>query len=199
MNDFLPISTDDMRRRGWDCLDFVMVTGDAYVDHPSFGAAVIARLLEKHGYRVGVIAQPDWKSGAAFRALGAPRLGFLVTAGNIDSMVNNYTVAKKKRNDDVYSPGRSGGRRPDRAAISYPIRIREAYGRVPVILGGLEASLRRLAHYDYWQDKVRKSVLIDSGADLIVYGMGERQIVEIAGALRDGKRVSDITDVRGTV
>jgi uncharacterized radical SAM protein YgiQ len=199
MNDFLPISQHDMKRRGWDELDFVLVTGDAYVDHPSFGAAVIARLLEKHGYRIGIIAQPDWTGAAGFRVLGKPRLGFLVTAGSIDSMVNHYTVAKKKRSDDVFSPGRQGGLRPDRAAISYAIRIREAFGRIPVILGGIEASLRRLAHFDYWQDKVRRSVLIDSGADLIVYGMGERQIVEIATALQEGRPIEEITGVRGTV
>jgi uncharacterized radical SAM protein YgiQ len=199
MQDFLPISKDDMNRRGWDDLDFVLVTGDAYVDHPSFGAAVISRLLEKHGYRVGIIAQPEWMGAAAFRALGRPRLGFLVTAGNIDSMVNNYTAAKKRRNDDVYAPGRRGGLRPDRAAISYAIRVREAYGRIPVILGGLEASLRRLAHFDYWQEKVRRSVLIDSGADLIVYGMGERAILEIAAALSAGRAAVEITNVRGTV
>jgi uncharacterized radical SAM protein YgiQ len=199
MNDFLPVTQKDMQRRGWSDLDFVLVTGDAYVDHPSFGAAVIGRLLEKHGYRVGVIAQPDWTGAAAFRVLGKPRLAFLVTAGNIDSMVNNYTVARKKRNDDAYAPGRAGGKRPDRAAISYAIRIREAYGRIPVILGGLEASLRRLAHFDYWQSKVRRSLIIDSGADLIVYGMGERQIVEIASELKRGREISQITAVRGTV
>jgi len=199
MIEFLPISKEDMKRRGWDELDFVMVTGDAYVDHPSFGAAVISRLLEKHGYRVGVIAQPAWTGAAAFRALGRPRLGFLVTAGNLDSMVNNYTAAKKRRSDDVYSPGRRGGLRPDRAAVSYAIRVREAYGRVPIILGGLEASLRRLAHFDYWQEKVRRSLLVDSGADLIVYGMGERAILAIAAALAAGRPVTGITEVPGTV
>jgi uncharacterized radical SAM protein YgiQ len=199
MIEFLPISKEDMKRRGWDELDFVMVTGDAYVDHPSFGAAVISRLLEKHGYRVGVIAQPVWTGAAAFRALGRPRLGFLITAGNLDSMVNNYTAAKKRRSDDVYSPGRRGGLRPDRAAVSYAIRVREAYGRVPIILGGLEASLRRLAHFDYWQEKVRRSLLVDSGADLIVYGMGERAILAIAAALAAGRPVTGITEVPGTV
>ncbi|MBN2351808.1 MAG: YgiQ family radical SAM protein [Spirochaetales bacterium] len=199
MNDFLPISIDDMNRRGWDELDFVMVTGDAYVDHPSFGAAVISRILDKHDYRVGVIAQPDWTGAAAFRKLGRPRLGFLVTAGNIDSMVNNYTAAKKRRSDDIYAPGRRGGLRPDRAAISYAIRVREAYGRIPIILGGLEASLRRFAHFDYWQEKVRRSLLIDSGADIIVYGMGERAMLEIAAALAADRPVAGISEVPGTV
>jgi len=196
---FLPISVADMKARGWEDCDFVCVTGDAYVDHPSFGIVLIARLLESQGFRVGIISQPEWESAASYRVFGKPRLAFLVTAGSIDSMVNNYTAAKKRRNDDVYSPGRAGGKRPDRAAITYSIRIREAFGRVPIILGGLEASLRRLAHYDYWQDKVRKSVLIDSGADMIVYGMGEHQILEVAKRLMDGQRIDQIDDIRGTV
>jgi uncharacterized radical SAM protein YgiQ len=199
MTDFLPITQTDMKKRGWDRLDFVLVTGDAYVDHASFGAAIIARLLEKNGFRIGIIAQPEWTTAASFRVLGEPRFGFLITAGNIDSMVNNYTAAKKHRNDDVYAPGRQGDLRPDRAAITYSIRVREAFGRIPVILGGIEASLRRLAHYDYWQDKVRRSVLIDAGADIIVYGMGERQILEIARSLGTGTPVSEITSVPGTV
>ncbi|MBN1524231.1 MAG: YgiQ family radical SAM protein [Spirochaetales bacterium] len=198
-NQFLPVSPNDMKTRGWDECDFICVTGDAYVDHPSFGIVLIARLLESQGFRVGMIAQPEWESAASYRVLGKPRLAFLVTAGNIDSMVNNYTAAKRHRHDDVYSPGRKGGLRPDRAAITYSIRIREAFGRVPIILGGLEASLRRLAHYDYWQDKVRKSVLIDSGADMIVYGMGEHQITEIAERLKNHEKIDTINDVSGTV
>ncbi|MDR2588535.1 MAG: YgiQ family radical SAM protein, partial [Spirochaetales bacterium] len=181
--DFLPVSLEDARGRGWDSLDFVCVTGDAYIDHPSFGIAVISRALEAAGFRVGVIARPDFRSAADFRRLGRPRLGFLVTAGNIDSMGSNYTAAQKPRRDDAYAPGGRGGGRPDRASIVYAARAREAYKGVPVILGGLEASLRRLSHYDYWDNKVRRSILLDAKADLLVYGMGEAQILEIAARL----------------
>ncbi len=198
-SEFLPVSRDDMVRRGWDRVDFALVTGDAYVDHPSFGAALISRLLESRGYRVGIIAQPDWKSPEPFKALGRPRLGFLITAGNIDSMVARYTAAKKPRSEDSYSPGGKAGLRPERASIVYAVRAREAYKNVPIILGGLEASLRRLSHYDYWQDKVRRSVLLDAKADLLLYGMAERALLETAERLAAGVPVAGITDVRGTV
>ena len=197
-NGFLPISKADMAERGIERLDFVYVVGDAYVDHPSFGHAIISRVLESRGYSVGIIAQPDWHSCEEFKRLGEPRLGFLVAAGNIDSMVNHYTVAKKVRNTDFYSPGGEGGRRPDRATIVYCNRIREAYGKkIPIIIGGIEASLRRFAHYDYWSDKVRRSILIDSGADILIFGMGEHQIVEIADLLAAGVKASDIKFVPG--
>jgi len=199
MTSFLPISKEDLQARGWQELDFVLVSGDAYVDHPSFGAAVIGRVLENRGYRVGIIAQPSWQSSADFKIFGKPRLAFLVTAGNIDSLVNHYTAAKKKRNADLYSPGGKSGRRPDRAVTVYSQRIREAYGDIPIILGGIEASLRRFAHYDYWSNKLRPSVLLDAKADLIVYGMGERQIIEIAEALESGIPVGEITFISGTV
>ncbi|MBS4030593.1 MAG: YgiQ family radical SAM protein [Clostridiales bacterium] len=199
MTKFLPINKNDMKERGWDQLDFVLVSGDAYIDHPSFGAAVIGRVLENRGYKVGIIAQPSWQTTVDFKALGKPKLGFLVTAGNIDSMVNHYTAAKKKRNDDLYSPGGKGGYRPDRASIVYSHRIKEAYSDVPIILGGIEASLRRFAHYDYWSNKIRRSMLLDAKADLIVYGMGERQIIEIAEALQSGISVEEITFIKGTV
>ena len=169
-----------MLERGWDELDFVYVSGDAYVDHPSFGMAIITRLLEAHGYRVGVIAQPDWRDPASVTTLGEPRLGFLVSAGNMDSMVNHFTVAKKRRRSDAYSPGGKAGLRPDHACVVYGNLIRRTYKKTPVILGGIEASLRRLAHYDYWSDSLKRSILLDSGADLISYGMGERSIIEIA-------------------
>lgn len=195
---FLPISKKDMNERGWNELDFVIITGDAYCDHPSFGTAIIGRVLESRGYKVGVIAQPDYKSAEAFRALGKPRLGFLINSGNVDSMVNHFSVFKHRRKTDAYSPGGVTGRRPDRAVIVYCNRAREAYKGVPVIIGGLEASLRRLAHYDYWEDKVRRSILLDSKADLLIYGMGERAIVEIADALDSGISVSDIGWIRGT-
>ena len=196
---FLPVSRADMKARGWDAPDFVYVTGDAYVDHPSFGVAIISRVLEDAGYRVAILAQPDYKSADAFREFGRPRLGFLVTAGNIDSMVAHYTAAKKKRSTDYYSPGGVAGKRPDRAVIVYCNRIREAYGDVPIILGGLEASLRRFAHYDYWEDRVRRSVLVDSRADILTYGMGEKILVRIAELLAKGVPVKKIRDVRGTV
>ena len=196
---FLPVSKKDMESRGWDRLDFIIIAGDAYVDHPSFGTAVIGRYLEAHGFRVGMIAQPDWRDIKNFKKLGKPLLGFLISGGNIDSMVNHYTVAKKRRKKDVYSPGGRGGLRPDRAVIVYSNKAKEAYKKVPVILGGLEAGLRRMAHYDYWDNKVRRSILLDAKADLLVYGMGERQVVEIAEALQSGLSIKDITYVKGTV
>lgn len=199
MTRFLPISKEDLQPRGWEELDFVLVSGDAYVDHPSFGVAVIGRVLENRGYRVGIIAQPSWQSSVDFKIFGKPKLAFLVTAGNIDSLVNHYTAAKKKRNVDLYSPGGKSGKRPDRASMVYSQRIREAYSDIPIILGGIEASLRRFAHYDYWSDKLKPSVLLEAKADLIVYGMGERQIIEIAEALESGIPVSEITFIRGTV
>ena len=198
-NTFLPISRKDMENRGWDAPDFVYVSGDAYVDHPSFGAAIISRVLEDKGYRVAFLAQPDYKSFEDFKRFGRPRLGFLVSAGNIDSMVAHYTAAKKKRTYDYYSPGGKAGLRPDRALIVYSNRIREAYGDVPIILGGLEASLRRFAHYDYWDNKVRRSVLVDSRADILTYGMGENILIRIAQLLDRGVPVKKIRDVRGTV
>ena len=197
-NGFLPVSKKDMEERGIKQLDFVYVIGEAYVDHPSFGHAIISRVLENAGYTVGIIAQPDWKSAESFKALGKPKLGFLVSAGNIDSMVNHYTVAKKVRSTDSYSPGGSAGKRPDRATIVYCNRIREAYGGIPIIIGGVEASLRRFAHYDYWDDRVRRSILFDSRADILLYGMGEHQIVEVADKLRDGIPVKEIRDIDGT-
>ena len=197
-NLFLPVSRGDMARRGWDFYDFLLITGDAYVDHPSFGTAIIGRILEAEGYRVVVLAQPDWRSAAPFAALGRPRLGVLIGAGNIDSMVAHYTAAKKRRHDDAYSPGRKAGLRPDRATIVYSNRVREAFGDIPIVIGGLEASLRRFAHYDYWEDKVRRSVLFDAQADILTYGMGEYATLEIAARLALGTPVSEITDVRGT-
>ena len=196
---FLPLNRAEMEARGWDRPDFVYVSGDAYVDHPSFGVAIISRVLEDAGYRVAILAQPDYKSCDAFREFGKPRLGFLVTSGNIDSMVAHYTVAKKKRNFDYYTPGGAIGKRPDRALIVYCNRIREAYGDIPIITGGLEASLRRFAHYDYWDDKVRRSILVDSRADLLTYGMGEKILLRIAELLDKGVPVKKIRDVRGTV
>ena len=176
---FLPISKKDMEERGWDECDFIIVTADAYIDHHSFGTAIISRVLEKHGYKVGIIAQPNWKANDDFQKLGRPKYGFLVNAGNMDSMVNHYTVSKKLREKDLYSPGGKMGLRPDRATIVYCNKIRESYKDINIVIGGIEASLRRFAHYDYWSDKVRKSMLIDSTADLLIYGMGEKQIKEI--------------------
>ena len=196
---FLPTNKYEMQSRGWDEVDFVYVNGDAYVDHPSFGAAIITRVLESRGFRIGFLAQPDYKSCDAFKEFGRPRLGFLVSAGNIDSMVAHYTAAKKKRTNDYYSPGGKAGLRPDRPCIVYSNRIREAYGDVPIILGGLEASLRRFAHYDYWDDKVRRSVLVDSRADILTYGMGENILLRIAELLDRGVPIKKIRDVRGTV
>ena len=188
-----------MEKRGWEQCDFVYITGDAYVDHSSFGHAIISRVLEAFGYKVGIIAQPDWKDKNSVTALGRPRLGFLVTSGNMDSMVNHYTVNKKRRHSDAYSPGGEIGKRPDYAVVVYCNLIKQTYKDCPIIIGGIEASLRRLAHYDYWSDKIKHSVLIDSGADLLLYGMGERSVVEVADALDSGINVSDITYVKGTV
>ena len=199
IHDFLPVSRQDMKKRGIEQLDFVYISGDAYVDHPSFGHAIITRMLEANGFSIGIIAQPDWKDKNSVTILGRPRLGFLVSAGNMDSMVNHYTVSKKHRKTDSYSPGGVMGKRPDRAVIVYGNLIRQTYKDVPIIIGGIEASLRRLAHYDYWENKIRRSVLLDSGADLLSYGMGEHSILEIAQALNSGLAVSDITFVDGTV
>ena len=196
---FLPTTREEMLERGWDAVDFAYVSGDAYVDHPSFGAAIITRVLEANGYRVGVIAQPDWNDPESVAVFGRPRLGFLVSAGNMDSMVNHYTVAKKRRRVDAYSPGGQMGLRPNHAAVVYGNLVRRAFKDVPLILGGIEASLRRLAHYDYWSDSLKRSILLDSGADLVSYGMGERSIVQIADALAAGIPVGDITYVDGTV
>jgi len=197
-NDFLPVTRQDMKNRGWESLDFLYVIGEAYVDHPSFGHAIISRVLESYGYRVGIIPLPDWHSTEDFKKLGRPRLGVLVSAGNIDSMVNHYTVGKKRRSDDAYAPGNKAGLRPDRATIVYCNRIREAFGDIPLLIGGVEASLRRFAHYDYWDDKIRNSILVDSGADILMYGMGEKSVVEIADCLAGGMDVGDITYVKGT-
>ncbi|MBE6592419.1 MAG: YgiQ family radical SAM protein [Ruminococcaceae bacterium] len=198
-NRFLPVTAQEIKELGWDRPDFVYVCGDAYVDHPSFGAAIITRVLEAAGFRVAFLAQPDYKSCDDFKRFGKPRLAFLVSAGNIDSMVAHYTAAKKKRSSDYYSPGGKAGKRPDRATIVYCNRIREAYGDVPIILGGLEASLRRFAHYDYWSDSIRRSVLVDSRADILTYGMGENILLRIAELLDRGVPVKKIRDVRGTV
>ena len=197
--DYLPICKEDMDRRGWSEVDFVYVIGDAYVDHPSFGPAIISRVLEDNGYKVGIISQPDWKDEKSIQILGKPRLGFLVSAGNMDTMVNHYTVSKKKRHSDAYTPGGEIGKRPDRATIVYCNLIRKVYKKMPIIIGGIEASLRRMGHYDYWSDSVKRSILLDSQADIISYGMGERSIVEIADALNSGIEVKDITFVKGTV
>lgn len=198
-NDFLPISRQDMEDRGWDELDFVYVIGDAYVDHPSFGHAIISRVLEANGFKVGIISQPDWKNKESVMTLGKPRLSFLVMGGNMDSMVNHYSVSKKKREHDAYTPGGVMGKRPDYATVVYSNLIRQAYKDVPIIIGGIEASLRRLAHYDYWSNSVKRSILLDSGADLLIYGMGERPVVEIAEALDSGLNIKDITFINGTV
>ena len=187
-----------MKARGIDGLDFVYISGDAYIDHPSFGTAIIARILQSRGYTVGIIAQPDWHDAEAFKSLGKPRLAFLVSAGNLDSMVDHYTAAKKRRSDDAYTPGGKAGRRPDRAVIVYANRCREAFPHVPVLIGGIEASLRRFAHYDYWDDRVRHSILYDSGADILMYGMGERSVAAIADALDAGVPVHEIRDIPGT-
>ena len=196
---FLPITREEMKGRGWDQVDFVYVSGDAYVDHPSFGHAIITRLLESRGYRVGIIAQPDWRKPESVQVFGEPRLGFLVSAGNMDSMVNHYSVSKKRRKTDAYTPGGEMGKRPDYACVVYGNLIRQTYKKTPIILGGIEASLRRMAHYDYWSDKLKRSVLLDSGADVISYGMGEHSIVELAEALDAGIPVEDITYIAGTV
>ena len=199
IHDFLPVSRADMEKRGWTQCDFVYITGDAYVDHPSFGTAIISRLLESRGYKVGIISQPDWKDDSSIGILGEPRLGFLVSSGNMDSMVNHYSVSKKRRKTDAYTPGGVMGRRPDYAAVVYSNLIRRTFKKTPIIIGGIEGSLRRLAHYDYWSNKLKHSILIDSQADLISYGMGEHSIVEIADALDSGLDVKDITFINGTV
>lgn len=197
-NGFLPICKDDMIKRGWSEVDFCIVTGDAYVDHPSFGTAIISRVLEKAGYKVGIIAQPDWKSETSITEFGRPKLGFMVNSGNIDSMVAHYTAAKKKRSEDYYSPGAKSGFRPDRAVTVYSQLIRKVYGDIPLIIGGVEASLRRFAHYDYWSDSVLPSILIDSEADLLSFGMGELQTKIIADRLNNGENIKDLTDIDGT-
>ena len=197
-NNFLPICKEDLKNRNIDVLDFIIVTGDAYVDHPSFGTAIIGRTLESQGFTVGVIAQPKWQDAEDFKKLGIPKYAFLVNSGNIDSMVNHYTAAKKKRHDDFYSPGGEGGHRPDRAVIVYCNRIREAYKDIPIVIGGIEASLRRFAHYDYWSDKVRRSILLDSKADLLIYGMGEKTIIQVAEMFKYGSKISNLTSIRGT-
>lgn len=199
MHDYLPINRVDMSLRGWNQCDFVYITGDAYVDHPSFGTAIISRLLERHGYKVGIIAQPDWKDPKSIAILGKPRLGFLLSGGNMDSMVNHYSVSKKRRQQDAYTPGGEMGRRPDYATVVYCNMIRAYDKEVPIVIGGIEASLRRLAHYDYWSGRMKRSILLDSQADLISYGMGEHSIVEIADALSSGIAVKDITFIDGTV
>ncbi len=198
-HNFLPICRKDMEDRGWEQVDFVYVTGDAYVDHPSFGHAIITRLLESYGYRIGLIVQPDWKDNHSIQEYGEPRLGFLVSSGNMDSMVNHYSVSKKRRSTDAFTPGGVMGKRPDYATVVYCNLIRQVYKKTPIIIGGIEASLRRMAHYDYWSNKLKRSILLDSGADLISYGMGERSIVEIAEALDSGLAISDLTYIEGTV
>lgn len=199
IRNFLPMNQRDMEAAGWNELDFLLITGDAYVDHPSFGIAIIARVLEKSGFRVGILAQPDWRNLQDFRVMGKPRLACMITGGNLDSMVNHYTAAKKKRHKDAYSPGGKSGLRPDRATVVYSNRVREALPGVPVIIGGIEASLRRFAHYDYWSNEVRRSILLDSQADLLVFGMGEKSIAEVAERLKNGEGIDKITDVRGTM
>ena len=199
MNDFLPVSREDMQKRGWNEVDFTYITGDAYVDHPSFGPAIISRVLEAAGYRVGIIAQPDWKDEKSIDVFGEPRLGFLVSAGNMDSMVNHYSVSKKRRSKDFFTPGGVMGKRPDHATVVYGNLIRKTYKDKPVIIGGIEASLRRMAHYDYWDDALKRSVLLDSQADILSFGMGEKSMVEIADALNSGIPVNDITFINGTV
>ena len=194
---FLPMTIEEVKKLGWEKVDFVYVTGDSYVDHPSFGAAIITRVLESQGYKVAVLAQPNWRSTKDFTQFGKPRLGFFVTAGNIDSMVAHYTVAKRKRSDDAYTAGGKSGKRPDRAVTVYSNIIKSIYPDSPVIIGGLEASLRRFAHYDYWEDKVKPSILFDSKADIISYGMGELQTIEIAKRLNEGYTVEGLYDIKG--
>ena len=196
---FLPITLDEMKKYGWDKADFIYVIGDAYIDHPSFGPAIISRVLENFGYKVCIISQPNINNEKDFQIFGNPKYGFLVSSGNIDSMVNHYSVSKKRRDKDFYTPGAIMGKRPDRAVIRYCNVLRKLYPNTPIIAGGIEASLRRLAHYDYWDDKVRNSILIDSQADLILYGMGEKTIVEVADALASGMKVNEITHIRNSV
>lgn len=199
LNDnFLPVSRKDMEERGWDSVDFIYISGDAYVDHPSFGPSIITRVLENEGFKVGFISQPDWRKNDDFTVFGKPRLGFFISSGNIDSMVAHYTVAKRKRSTDAYSPGGKADLRPDRAVTVYSRKVREIYGDVPIVIGGLEASLRRFAHYDYWDDKIRPSILFESGADLISFGMGEKQTAQIAHRLNNGENISDLHDIKGT-
>src|SRR6266487_160239 len=195
---FLPINKEEAKKCGWDELDVIFVTGDAYIDHPAFGVPLLARWLEIHGFRVGIIPQPDWRSKEPFMALGRPRLFFAVSAGAMDSMVAHYTPARKLRRDDAYTPGNRHGARPNRATIVYTTRLKEAYKEVPVVIGGIEASLRRFAHYDFWEDKVRRSILFDAKADLLVYGMGERPLLELAMRLRKDETFTEIADIRGT-
>lgn len=196
---FLPMSREEMDILGWDSCDIIVITGDAYVDHPSFGMAIVGRMLEAQGFRVGIIAQPDWTNKHDFMRLGEPNLFFGVTAGNMDSMINRYTADRKLRHDDAYTPDNQSGKRPDRATLVYSQRCKEAYSHVPVLLGGIEASLRRIAHYDYWSDTVRRSVIVDAKADMLVYGNGERPLVEVAHRLAAGEKITDIQDVRNTV
>lgn len=198
-NGFLPITAEEMKQKGWDSVDFVIVTGDAYVDHPSFGTAIISRVLENAGYRVGIIPQPDFKTEESVKVFGRPKYAFMINSGNIDSMVAHYTAAKRLRSEDMYSPGGVFGKRPDRAVTVYSKLVRKAYGDVPIIIGGVEASLRRFAHYDYWADEVMPSILVDSGADLLSFGMGEKQTVLIADRLRNGESIKDLTDIDGTM
>ncbi len=195
---FLPTSRKEMDALGWDSCDIIIVTGDAYVDHPSFGMAIIGRLLEAQGFRVGIISQPKWNDKTDFMALGKPNLFFGITAGNMDSMINRYTADKKLRHDDAYTPNNEGGKRPDRATLVYSQRCREAYKDAPIVLGGIEASLRRVAHYDYWSDKVRRSVLFDAKADILLFGNAERALVEVAHRLANGEPISELTNIRGT-
>ena len=195
---WLPMSRAEMTELGWDSCDIIIISGDGYVDHPSFGMAVIGRVLEAQGFRVGMIAQPDWHSADPFTVLGRPNLFFGVTAGNMDSMINHYTADKKRRNDDAYTPGNTAGKRPDRAVTVYSQRLREAFKDVPIVIGGIEASLRRIAHYDYWSDRVRRSILLDSRADILLFGNAERAIVEVAHRLANGQSLADLTDIRGT-
>ena len=199
MGQFLPVTREEMLERGWQQPDFVYISGDAYVDHPSFGAAIITRTLESRGFKVCMLAQPDWRRLDDFQRFGKPRLGFLISSGNIDSMVNHYSVSKKRRKKDSYSNNGEMGHRPDRAVIVYSQKVRQAYPDATILIGGIEASLRRLSHYDYWDDKVRKSILVDAGADLLMYGMGENSIIEIAEALDSGLEALYLTYLDGTV
>ncbi|PPC92381.1 MAG: YgiQ family radical SAM protein, partial [Methylotenera sp.] len=194
----LPMSRAEMDALGWDSCDIILITGDAYIDHPSFGMALVGRLLEAQGFRVGIIAQPDWQNANAFKALGKPNLYFGVTAGNMDSMVNRYTADRKIRSDDAYTPDAAANKRPDRAVLVYSQRCREAYSDVPLVVGSIEASLRRIAHYDYWSDKVRRSILVDSKADILLYGNAERALVELSHRVAKGEKIADIQDIRGT-
>ena len=199
MSEFLPVTREEMEAHGWEQADFIYITGDAYIDHPSFGAAIITGKLEAYGYKVCIISQPNWKDVEEFRRFGKPRLGFLISSGNIDSMVNQYSVSKRRRKKDSYTLNGEMGKRPDRATIVYSQMARQAYPDVPIIVGGIEASLRRLAHYDYWDNKVRRSLLLDAKADLLLYGMGEKIIIEVAHALNAGIAVEDLVYIRGTV